>query len=60
MMAGPGLQLTWGTSKAVNTGAPSNTPATDYRIEYSDTGPSDQEGYQWRRLGIVGRHGRYH
>ena len=43
-----GLQLTWGTSKAVNTG---NTPATAYRIEYSDTGPSDQEGYQWRKLG---------
>ena len=42
-----GLKLTWGTAKAVNT---AETPASSYRIEYSDTGPNDQEGYQWKEL----------
>ena len=42
-----GLKLTWGTAKATDA---AETPAGSYRIEYSDTGPNDQEGYQWKDL----------
>ena len=43
-----GLALTWNKSQT-NQAAPAD--ATHYRIEYSNTGPSDPGGYDWRRLG---------
>ena len=59
------LKLTWNTAKGV--GVPAviadngdvttppvdPQPASEYRIEYSDTGPSDPEGYDWKALGTV-------
>lgn len=42
------LTLTWNTAKGVGTAA--DTDASTYRIEYSDTGPGDAAGYDWRVL----------
>ena len=50
-----GLALRWNKSQADAVPAtPPDDPidATDYRIEYSNTGPSDPGGYDWRPLGV--------
>lgn len=59
------LELTWNTAKGVGvpaviaadgtvtTAAVPPQPATSYSIQYSDTGPSDPEGYNWKVLGTV-------
>ena len=46
------LALTWNKSQTV---IPATAPvdAARYRVEYSNTGPSDPGGYDWRLLGLA-------
>ena len=47
-----GLALTWNKSQT-NAPVATRADASHYRIEYSNTGPRDPGGYDWRRLGPV-------